>query len=259
MTGELRSWTPFRLRAFLRESGDVHFDDADRALFMRLASDDNMMEFWEWLDATNDKVSDQGYELDPLSVFWSAVRGTEQLEKPASLPPKEKTKYLADVKKHAAALVELLGGTKFDLRLDEFCEQEPGLEVADFHDMDHYPTCTLTEQLEEVIGWADQPDCHDSGGNPTWMIRQGGESARRHFLAAELVRKFDQMIGELPPSQLFADLMSVILESEVSAVAAQKLVQRIRERKSGVVYEKIDGHAASLLDHYMLHLLKARD
>ena len=258
MTGELRTWTPFRLRAFLRESRDVHFDDGDRELFMRLASDENMREFWEWLDATNDKVSDQGYELDPLSVFWSAVRGTEQLEKPASLPPKEKTKYLADVKKHAAALVDLLSSTQFDLRLDRFCEQA-GLDVSDFYDTDHYPSCTLTEQLEEVICWAEQPDCHDSAGNPTWMIRQGGESACRHFLAAELVRMFDQMVGELPPSQLFADLMSVILESEVSAVAAQKIVQRIRDRKSGIVYEKIDGHAASLLDRYMLGLLKVRD
>jgi len=257
MKAKFPDWTPFDLRAFIRDSRDAHFDDSDRALCMRLAADENMRLFWEWLDSANDNAPDKRFDLEPLSIFWSAVRGTEQLEKPASLPPKEKEKYLAKVQNHAAALVELLSDTQFDLRLEEFCEGS-GFEISDFYDADHYPTCTLTDQLREVIYWTEQPDCHDSAGNPTWMVRHGGDSARKHFLAAELVGVFDRSLRQLPPSELFADLMTVILETEVTAAAAQKLVDRIRQREGTARYEKIDGRAASLLDHFMLALLKEK-
>jgi hypothetical protein len=258
MTYKLKEWTPSELGVFLRDNGISHMDQRDQDLFMRLATDERIKPFWEWLEATNDKLADEGYEYDPVSVFWTAVRGTERLEKPANLPPKKKATYLSDVQEHAAALVELLSGTQFDIRLEEFCERS-GMDISDFYEMQHYPECTLTEQLQELIGWADQPDCHDSAGNPTWMIRQGGDAARKHFLAAELLRDFDQMLGQLPPNQRLAGLMSAILDTEVFEEAAQKLVKRIREREGDVRFIKIDGHDAPLLDRYMMSLLKKAD
>ena len=95
MTVKLRNWTPRELRLFFRDSRDIPLTDADRGVLVRFATDDRMRRFWEWLNQANDEQQTNGYELDPIRLFWSAVRGTEELAKPASLPPKKKAGYLS--------------------------------------------------------------------------------------------------------------------------------------------------------------------
>lgn len=259
MRERLEKWTPRELCAVWQHER-VWLGEKERALLLRLATRLDMRRFWEWLDQKNDELASQGLELTPDAVFWVAVRGAEDLDKPSNLTPKKRAKYLQDVRLHADALVKLLKNTRFDLRLHQWHEKL-GYERSELARFSIYPECTLTEQLQDLIKWAEMPDYHGTAGRPTWMIRQGGESARRHYLAAHLVREFNHSLHLLPPLELLAILLTAVLDADpqITADATQKMIHRIKERESDLSEDDIGGRSISLEEISLIQFLKNHD
>ena len=195
-----------------------------------------MREFWEWLDLTNDEVESGSTAafFEPESVFWSVVRGLDIPVQSTRMTPVAKQKRLDKIRAHARQLQNLLKGTRFDVDLAGLAERVD-LPRNDLTGLSDYPLCILTEQLDAVIHWAGLEDGHDQRQSETWMLRQGGMTARKTFLIAKLVHDFEHMLRELPPLELFSSLVNTALDLDNDAVNAdsmQKFIQRIKERET---------------------------
>ena len=198
MKRSFRKWAPAQLKEIFRGERDV-LSEHERTLLERLCSDDRIRFFWEWLKATEDQ--DETAVPGAALIFYACVRGLEFPGKPADMPPKEKSKYLSDVRKNAAALKRLLHGTRFDAEIDPSKKKSSGSMQALSGEILDYPFGALTLQLNEVIEWAKKPDRHDISGGPDWMLRQSGLPAKKLFLFFHLRAAFEDF--DEKPTALF--------------------------------------------------------
>ncbi len=257
----LELWTPFEIRVFFRNGEDRALSKEHHEMLVRLATALPMKRFWEWLDAANDGQGD-GPELDPMFLFWRAVRGTKLPEPPGGVSPRARKRHLEKVKHHASALIALLRDTRFDLDLDDISEglgwDRKEVEAA----LSDYPSCTLTEQLTQLLDWCEQEDYHDRHRTPTWMLRQGGAPAKKHFLAEALYSAFEHARIS-PPWEHLATLINVALdlpESEaLNPDTTQKMVARIIDRRPGPETDDVGLHGSSMAEAAIEFYLANRD
>lgn len=177
------SWAPTHVVEWLRITGSKA-PARMASCFVALVCDTRMREVWNWHAAT---TSPDGFG------FCFAIHGSRRMPSfPGSLTAAKRGEYLANVRKHATALADLLAPTEYgrncasvagfetkeidDARLAETVERdlakwgedETGHVVAYYVDEDgvsrlpwDYPESSLCDLLWDVVGWTQMDDYWD--------------------------------------------------------------------------------------------------
>jgi hypothetical protein len=237
-------------------------------IYRRLICDARMSSVWRWYKRST-RFPPSSYPeghvgTSPYLFCWHVRAAMVLPPKPGDMPPKERSKYLIDVKRHAKALAALLVDTRFDataddspsLSVDELAvplrqavsPSWPGNEgpVFAFH-VDGstvrsagsgYPETHLVEQLRHVVSWASAPDGWGRKGE------KSSEAITRSRTAGSRVSYFTRTLydslsrcGYSIPFAILATLANVALElgadESVDEDTVGKQVGRYRKRIAG--------------------------
>jgi len=234
----------------------------------KLVDDRRMREFWDWFERIEYKHSRRVQSSIAITdLFW---RATKLPGKPGNMTPKQRAAYFDSVRESARALIELLGGTKFDgggereltedqleKSLDETLdtwgddEDEAGHVVA-FRVTSYgkyklsydYPNCALVESLHELEEWTYWDDQWDGRfyGSSAPIVQTNSRSTPIVYFTCSVHGQFSEYGIELP-FPILATLTNVALglsaDDEVDEDTVRRQVRRHQERMA----EKAKGHS----------------
>lgn len=253
-------WSPADVVEWLNRCVDK-FPAEQIDLYVRLVTDPRMREVWGWYA---DAASANAFS------FCHSVHASCRLPSfPGDLAAAERKAYLAKVHKHATALIELLGRTRYGRNsataggfsteeidndklaeivegdLANWGEDETGHVVAYYVDEDgvsrmpwDYPASSLCDLLYGVVDWAEMDDFWD-----IWRSSKPIESAKgRHRSVTYFTRSLYEHLARhgvtIPFAQL-ATVANVALELPVDAQldedAARKQVRRYKSAQNVTV------------------------
>lgn len=218
------------------------------ACFVSLVSDPRMREVWNW--HTN-AVDTKGFG------FCSAVHASIRLPSfPGNLSAVERKTYLAKVQKHAMALIELLGSTRYgrnsatirgfsteeidneklaeivERDLADWGEDETGHVVAYYVDEDgvsrmpwDYPESSLCDLLYDVVGWTELDNYWDIMRSSKPIEATKGSHRNVTYFTRTLYEKLQRHAVTIPFPHL-ATVANVALALPVDAQLDEDAVRK---------------------------------
>lgn len=221
------NWVPVDLISLLD-----HVDNLDRlgrsypeekfALARLLACDERMREVWEWHERIRDnqRPNDEWHSMDFVLLVREA---TTMPDKPDSLPPKQRAPYLKSVRRHAEALISLLGDTYYDRANAIFYTHPP--DYLDRH---------LVATLRQVCAWTRDCEYREQEGMPPRSpIRRTGPGVRVVNFNCKLYEALARREIEIP-FPILATVANVALElpenQQIDEDTARKQVRRHLDR-----------------------------
>lgn len=257
-------WTPADLREWLNKPSKNSYLPFDPDL----VCDPRMQPVWdwhanlEWRDRRDYGEGAQRLFRSSLSFCASVKKATQLPGKPGNLPPKERAAYLAKVRSHAEALIDLLEGTKFSVgdlgpmieeddqeksvmrALSSWGVDEMGHVVAFWIDEDglyqmpwDYPDSHLIEQLHSLISWTLEDDFFDRSfmrsSKPIGHSRSRG--TKSIYFTCTLYEELERH-GAAIPFSLLATVANVALGLEDDEMldedSVRKQVRRYQAKNS---------------------------
>lgn len=266
-TPDYPKWAPPELATWI-DMNAIHLTPRHCAVFRRLATDARMKPVWEWYGTVQDTLGphDEHDDLSVVSLASMVLHATLMPGKPGNLPPKEREKYLEEVRHHVECLIDLLSETRFDNHFEKgrrvdvnekgveqligesvtrlhYCarDEDIGILKAYYADSDglyqrpyDYPYSHLTEILMYVLNWTNKEDRWDrrltASSKP---IKQTGEHARVIYFNCVLHESLSSYGVDIP-FQMLATLANVALnlppDQQADEDTVRKQVRRYMER-----------------------------
>jgi hypothetical protein len=232
-------------------------------LFDLLLTDPRMREVWEW-HARDRAGKPDSVMTSSLALCSDVARATVLPGKPGNLPPKEREKYLLQVREHAQALINLLKDTRFDGHihgdeipegdllkkvqqdLQPWSDQDDGRVVAYYVDEDavyslgwDYPASHGVIHLRDLVEWTYWDDCWDGS-----FLKSSAPIAQANSASSKIVYFTCTLHSQLRrwgmtiPFPVLATLANVALKlpvaSQVDEEAVRKQVRRFEARIAAV-------------------------
>lgn len=217
-------WAPVDVVQWLRANASS-WPARMTSLYVTLVTDARMQEVWNWYTSA---VNDKGFRF-----CFLVGRCSELPSFPGNLQESERNEYLAKVRKHAEALVELLAPTEYGSNstsvtgismvkiedealaktvtrdLANWGDDETGHVVAYYVDEDgvsrlpwHYPESTLCDLLWDVIGWTTIDDYWDLLRSSKAIERAKGENRHAAYFVRNLYDKLSREGFAIPFAKL---------------------------------------------------------
>lgn len=233
----------------------------------RLCSDERMLDFWSWIGTVRFSRIDRF--RNSVTVSEQIHRSTRLPGKPGDMTPTQRDAYFKKVRSHIGALLELLGGTKFDNALmTELSEDELDRPLHkelyswgdDEHDEGHvvayqvtpegkyrhhydFPDNMLCETLFNAYEWTYWDDNWDGGiwSTSAPIVQANSDSTPIIYFCCTLHEWFRDK-GVQVPFGILATVANVALDlpadKQIDEDVARKQVRRFQQRRAKLQAER---------------------